>query len=410
MRTLLTTLVALSALLSADVLRAKEAPQPPPITPPTAEEIEISIRLGVSYLIDSQNKTGSWGSAWETKDLNVTATTPGSHHAFRAAVSAMCIEALIEADDPRPEAKEALRRGEDWLLANLRRVKRADPGVIYNIWTHAMAIQALAAMHAHAEGDSDRQEKILDLIRHQVDLLERYESVYGGWGYYDFATRTQHPGSKSNSFTTATVLIGLDRAKPLGISIAEKVEKRAMRVIYQQQKPDFTYLYSGYHAPSRLMHPVNRPSGGLGRSQVCNAALRIYGDEKITDDVLTHWLDRLFSRGGWLDMGRKRPIPHEAWCKVAGYFYYYGHYYAALNLEMLPKEQQPRYQGYMAHTLMAVQEKNGSWWDFPLYNYHYAYGTAFGLMSMVRCRPHVEENAQATGSDTETKVAEVAAQ
>jgi hypothetical protein len=32
------------------------------------------------------------------------------------------------------------------------------------------------------------------------------------------------------------------------------------------------------------------------------------------------------------------------------------------------------------------QEKDGSWWDFPLYDYHQQYGTAFALLSLARCR------------------------
>jgi hypothetical protein len=35
---------------------------------------------------------------------------------------------------------------------------------------------------------------------------------------------------------------------------------------------------------------------------------------------------------------------------------------------------------------MAVQEKDGSWWDYPLYNYHRPYGTSFALMSLRCCR------------------------
>ena len=57
------------------------------------------------------------------------------------------------------------------------------------------------------------------------------------------------------------------------------------------------------------MHEINRPGGSLGRSQACNLALRLYGDERITDDVLKTWLDRLFARNGWLSIGRKRPGP-----------------------------------------------------------------------------------------------------
>ena len=32
------------------------------------------------------------------------------------------------------------------------------------------------------------------------------------------------------------------------------------------------------------------------------------------------------------------------------------------------------------------QEKDGSWWDYPLYDYHQPYGTAFALMTLARCR------------------------
>ena len=84
------------------------------------------------------------------------------------------------------------------------------------------------------------------------------------------------------------------------------------------------------------MLPVNRPGGSLGRSQACNLAMRLWGDTTVTDAVLRTWLDRLFARNGWLDLGRKRPIPHESWFQVAGYFFYYGHYYAALCIEQLP--------------------------------------------------------------------------
>jgi hypothetical protein len=102
--------------------------------------------------------------------------------------------------------------------------------------------------------------------------------------------------------------------------------------------------------------------------------------------VVKTWLDRLFVRNGWLDMGRKRPIPHESWCQVAGYFFYYGHYYAALCIELLPDSERAPYQDHLAQVLIHIQERDGSWWDFPLYDYHQQYGTAFALMSLRRCQ------------------------
>jgi hypothetical protein len=138
------------------------------------------------------------------------------------------------------------------------------------------------------------------------------------------------------------------------------------------------------------MMPINRPGGSLGRSQACNLALRVWGDTSIEDEVCKEWLDRLVTRNGWLDMGRKRPIPHESHFQVAGYFYYFGHYYAALTIPLLPRADRPFYQDHLANILLKHQEKDGSWWDYPLYNYHQQYGTAFALMSLKLCRHSAE--------------------
>jgi hypothetical protein len=112
----------------------------------------------------------------------------------------------------------------------------------------------------------------------------------------------------------------------------------------------------------------------------------------VTDAILENWLDRLVVRNGWLDIGRKRPVPHESWFAVAGYFFYFGHYYAARAIDDLPtqteeqKTTHKRQQDQLAAILLRLQEKDGSWWDFPFYDYHQPYGTAFAIMSLVKCR------------------------
>ena len=54
---------------------------------------------GAAFLLGSQNADGSWGSARRTKDLNIYAPVPGAHHAFRLAVTSLCVKAMIEADE-----------------------------------------------------------------------------------------------------------------------------------------------------------------------------------------------------------------------------------------------------------------------------------------------------------------------
>ena len=171
----------------------------------------------------------------------------------------------------------------------------------------------------------------------------------------------------------------------MGIEIPQKIVDRAVASIKRQQKPDFTYLYGEYLKDSPMMG-INRPGGSLGRSQVCNLGLRLWeGDEQITDNVIKAWLYRLYLRNGWLDIGRKRPIPHEAWMQVAGYFYYYGHYYAGLCIDQLQPEDRAEYRAMLSKILIQHQEPDGCWWDYTLFKYHKEYGTAFALMSMQRC-------------------------
>jgi hypothetical protein len=364
--------------------QAVRTPRVASIAAVDAKVLETSIQRGVNFLVGYQNSDGSWGNPTRTKGLNIYAPVPGAHHAFRTATTAMCIMALIESGAETPETKKSLDRAEQWLLTYLPRLRRATPTAIYNVWGHAYSIQALVRMHRRHDDEAMR-ERLVELIESQFDLLDRYESVDGGWGYYDFRLGTKKPASSSISFVNATVLVAFHDAKSIGVEPPKKNVDKAIAALIRQRKPDFSYLY-GEYLKDRPMRGINRPGGSLGRSQACNIALRVWGDKKITDEVLDTWLHRLFARNGWLSIGRKRPIPHESWFQVAGYFYYYGHYYAALCIEDLPAKQRGLFQAHMAQTIIPKQEKDGSWWDYPLYDYHQPYGTAFALMTLVRCR------------------------
>ena len=367
------------------VNRVFPIPRPEPVDPPGAAELEASLTRGIDFLLSVQTKNGAWGSPRRTKGLDIYAPVPGAHHAFRAATTGLCLKALVESGDSRPAVQQAIERGQAWWLENGARVRRANETALYNVWAHAYGIRALLKLQTRACDDQEKVQQIKQAIEQQIQMLDRYESVNGGWGYYDFAHHLQKPASIPTSFTTATCLIALLEARQAGYKVQERTIERAVATINRQRKVDFSYLYSG-SLRWYPMYGINRPAGSLGRSQVCNLALRMSDDKRVTDQVLIDWLDRLFSRNIWLEIGRKRPIPHEAHFAVAGYFFYYGHYYASLCIEQLPTDQQPRYQALMAKLLLNLQEKDGSWWDFPLYDYHQPYGTAMAVMSLVRCR------------------------
>jgi hypothetical protein len=355
---------------------------------PTPEKIQGAIKRGVKFLLADQRPDGSWGSPEKTKGLNIYAPPPGAHDAFKAAVTSLVVMALIEAEpqlaeSERADVNPAIDRGAEWLDEHLKALRRATPDALYNVWGHAYSIEALVKLHARAAGNAELQKKWKDHVEHQAGMLERYSFVGGGWSYYDDVAGSQTPGDAAFSFCTSTVLVALKKAESIGVEFPERLTKKAIASIIRQQRPDFSYNYGEY---TRLDPRYReRPGGSLGRSQACNLALRMYNDKRITDEVLKSWLKRLFDRNGWLSMGRKRPIPHESYFGVAGYFYYYGHWYAALCIEELPEAERPYYQYRLAQIILPLQERDGCWWDYPFYNYHQQYGTAMAVMTLLRC-------------------------
>lgn len=368
-----------------------QTPTPPDVEAPTQSEIHDAIIRGAEFMVADQNPNGSWGSPTRTKELNIYAPVPGAHHAFRTATTSLGIaglidtyEALPESGDLRQSVRDSIARAEKWLADELPDLRRADGTAIYNVWGHGYSIQALVRLHQWHADDAIKQATFVKLIRDQFKMLQRYESVDGGWGYYDFRFQADQPTSSSTSFVNGAVLVALHEAQRIGIEPPKRLVDRAVAALGRQQKPDFTYLYSE-DLQYQPMREINRPGGSLGRSQCCNAAMRLWGDTDITDDVVKVWLCRLYLRNGWLDIGRKRPIPHEAWMQVAGYFYYFGHYYAAVCMDMLPEEERSPYRSLLARLMLDRQEADGSWWDYPLYDYHQPYGTGFVLLTLGAC-------------------------
>lgn len=384
-RILATSALLLIAAQADESTRVAQQPTPIPVT---EETVDAGIRRGMDFLLATQNKNGSWGSATLTKDLNIYAPLPGAHHAFRAGASGLAMSGMLDCEDPRPEVRSSLARAADWTRENLPKLRRADQTTTYNVWGHAYGLRAITRFWKH-ETDPVKKAEWLRLGQEQIDLVNRSEDVNGGWGYLDLfdGLTTQKPTGVPTSFTTATVLLSMDEArKTMGARLDDKLVEHALVSLRRQRTPDFSYLYS-LDFVYRPRVPINRPAGSLARSQVCNAALRVFdGDKLVTDTVLDTWAERFLNREGFLDNGRGRPVPHEAQFQIAGYFYYYGIYYFTESARLLPKEKQAAYARRLAALILMRQQKDGSWWDYPLYNYHHSYGTGYALMALAWCR------------------------
>ena len=354
----------------------------------TLAAVDAAMTRGVDFLVGKQNADGSFGSAHRTKELNIYAPLPGAQDAYLIGTSGLAIAGLVEAHDSRPEVKAALEKAEKWAFTKFPELRRADATTTYNVWGHAYGLRAISRLYQSAAGDPARQAALKALAQQQVDLVNRYEYLNGGWGYLHLfeSLQTQKPSGITTSFTTASVLLAMHEAREImGVVLDEKVVASSLESIRRQQFPDFTYAYSHSHRLAPQLE-INRRDGSLGRSQACNATLRAFGDPKITDQVLTTWADNFIEFEHWLDYGRKKPVPHESTFMIAGYFYYYGIYYFTVSARYLPKEKQRELATSLARIILTRQEKDGSWWDYPLYDYGQSYGTGYALLALKWCR------------------------
>ncbi|MDP0489951.1 MAG: prenyltransferase/squalene oxidase repeat-containing protein [Verrucomicrobiota bacterium JB023] len=341
-----------------------------------------SYENGLRWLVDNQNEDGSWGGSQWTGGVDQD-PAPGAFQSFDVAVTAMCLEALFPWRDEEAYL-DSTTKARSFLEREFPQLRRPHPHHLPNIWAYCYGIQVLAR-YLERGSEAEKQWAAAE-IRNLMAGLQRFEIPGGGWFYYA-GSSTRKPDAPSASFVNAAVLTALRRAQEQGVEVDRELVQRALRATRLQRKPDSTFLYSARTPLDRqgAMSPINRLAGSLGRSQAGNYALRVWGDPAVTHEVIDHWLNRLTDRQGWLDMGRKRPIPHESHAGVAGYFYYFGHYYASLCIEEASPGKQADYREALAAILLARQEKDGSWFDYPLYRYHKPYGTAFAVLSLHEC-------------------------
>lgn len=344
---------------------------------PERAEIEQAMATGVAYLIGSQNDDGSWGSSAEP--AHEFWSNPYTHQAWRVGTTALSLISLLEAprdDECRAAVDRALR-----FLLDHPPLQRPSDWDVDNTWGDIYALQALCV----ALADPEHLKTPLRLkIEEHIAALAETQAPDGGWGYYDLETRAARP-SWSTSFMTATAILALLDAGQLGVELPPGMLPKAVAALERCRLPSGAYTYSVtlFPSPGRLTG-INQVKGSLSRIQVGNLALRRAGSDLVDQEQLLAGLDLFFRDHRFLDVARQKPVPHEAYYQNSGYFYFFGHYYAAQVLELLEPAEQVRYRSRLAREVVKTLEDDGSMWDFYLNTYHKPYGTAFGVMTLRR--------------------------
>lgn len=370
----------LAAASTAAGGEAQESVEGRDLSPESAHE---ALGRTLDYLVSHQRPDGSWGVG-VPDDLNELGFALDSYYAWNQAANALVLMALMDA--PRADAplgserSRALARGIDW-LCTARLAHRGADWDVDSTWATLYGFICLV----QAAGDprftaEPRRQRIRDrAMEYYADLVLR-QTLEGGWAYYDDPPFTHKP-TWATSFCTALVLPALLDARELGWDVDPELARRAQRAVERCSLPNGAYTYDV--SLTRRGHgglSINQVPGSLGRIQVCNWALARAGTARVTPDVLREGLEAFFTQHAYLDMARTRPIPHEGFFANAGYFYFFGHYYAAKVIGLLPEAERELWHRRLRYHITKTLSDAGSCSDFMSSSYQVNAGTAYAAL------------------------------
>lgn len=340
-----------------------------------------AVARGVGFLLSKQNADGSWGTS-TPESLYELNYSNASFYAWKVAGGALSAQTLLMVEET-PERRAALEKAVDYILAN-ERPKRGNHWDIDSNWTVLTVFSMLVDVAQDPRfQDAKWKTRIEARAKEYALALQEQQDPLGGWGYYEGPVISRRP-TWSTSFATALVIPALVTARnKLGWSVDEPMTQRAVEYVRRCALPSGAYEYD--------LNPIPRVNGGehindvkgsLSRIQVCNWARRRAGDPKVTDEKLREGLRQFFEHHRFLAVARATQFPHESYYRNAGYFYFFGHYFAARAINELPAAEREAWHAKLRAKLVPVQGTDGSSIDFPGSFYSYTYATSFSTMAL----------------------------
>lgn len=296
---------------------------------------------------------------------------------YRVGGTAISCEAILRAPKSnKKERRAAVGRGVSFCLEELDTNPElaAGPKKGYDVrgWGHTYALQLFLTVLETGEAKEYHErirEAIPDLILRLAanEVTATSDETRGGWNYA--SNRSMSP------FMTGPTLITLYRAQAMGFTVDADLITRALNALERgYDEKSGGYAYSG-----DLRRETPMP-GSNARSAVAELAL-LQGGRGSTDRVrvavsgfFEHW-DELLKR-------KSKQGTHKAPYGVAPYYFFFGHTYAAMAIEYLPKSERKKWRKKLAEYVFRTREKDGGWNDrvFPRTK---SYSTAMCMLSLV---------------------------
>jgi hypothetical protein len=371
-----------AALVLATLAAVAGAPRAQHIDVPrtlTSEEGRAALVKGLDWLVANQNEDGSWATSVLDGLLELGFSIE-TFYSWQVAANGLACMALLEAPET-PERLRALERGLDW-LGKTRVPQRGSDWDIDFVWAGLYGFIAAAEVAQDARfQQGEWPAKLAKIGQQYLAILEENQAPSGGWGYYDDPIYSRRP-KWATSFSTATVLPALRAGEKLGWVADKRLCERGIEYIRKCALPNGAYAYDLAPTPWLGGDSINQVQGSLSRIQVCNWALFSLGEPRVTVEKLRAGLEQFFEHHRFLDVAYMDPVPHEAYYYNSGYFYLFGHYYAAKVIELLPAAEREGWHARLRPHLAKVMRKEGWSSDFLTSAYMQVAGTAYSVLAL----------------------------
>ncbi len=379
---LLAATAAAPAQPAAAPARTEAAPIAPTAVPEraTAAEAREGLDRALAFLVREQNPDGSFASG-AIEGVHDIGYAVSSFYDWQFGAHCLAVMALLAAE-PTKEREAALGRAITW-YCETKLPKRGSDWDNDAVWaalygtvaaTHLLDDPRVSGSVVSEAVEARGKEFLAMLVRNQVPT--------GGWGYYDDPPYSRRP-KWATSFSTALVIPAVEWCERHGWLDDPRVKERAVAYVRRCRLPNGAYEYDLRPIPrAGIGESINTTKGSLGRIQVCNWALHSVGDDSVSRDDIRDGLELFFEQHRFLDVARMRPIPHEAYYANAGYFYFFGHHYAARVIDRLPETEREEWHARLRPHILKTQRGDGSMCDFLGQRYLLIAGTAFGAMAL----------------------------
>ncbi len=280
-------------------------------------KIESSIQRGLSYLVRSQSRDGSWRDS--------------GYGTYPTAMTALAGMALIGSGSTPTRGKHwrAVRKATQFLIKHAQ-----GDGVITvpaedgrSMYGHGFATMFLAQIYGMEE-DPRLQKKLHGVLKRAVKVISESQSRAGGWYY------TPDSGNDEGS-VTVTQIQALRACRNAGIVVSKAVIDKAVAYIRNSANPDGSIRYS-----------VN--SGGGGRPAITAAAVAVLYNAGNYDDPMA-------------EKALKYAVRHLPVNGSGQGHHYYAQLYLSQALYQVGDKRWGSYFSRMTKYLMRAQKKDGSW-------------------------------------------------